>query len=63
MENRYNELNKLFQYDIDELVNTLASHGSVNRIAASATINDASERIRELWFEAEAKLDAEDAVV
>ena len=63
MENRYNELDKLLQNDIDELVNTLASHGSVNRREASATVSDASERIRELWFEAEAKLDAEDAVV
>ena len=63
MENRYNELNKLLQYDIDELVNTLASHGSVGRREASATVSGASERIRELWFEAEAELDAEEAVV
>ena len=63
MENRYNELDKLLQNDIDELVNTLASHNSVPRNAASIVIRFASERIRELWFEAEAKLDTEEAVV
>ena len=64
MENRYNELNKLLQFEVDRLINALASHGSdVDPHRMGALIKTATERVRELWLKQQAELDAEEAVV